>query len=69
MSSRRVEAFLLKLVVDPEEAASSQWRGRVQHIGSGDEQLFQHVEDLLTFIRDQVYAEPQRPLRDHRSAE
>lgn len=54
MSNRRVEAFLLRVVV--QEAPSSEdevLRGRIKHIGSGDERHFHCIEEALAFIREQ----------------
>lgn len=54
MSNRRVESFLLRVVVqDGECVEPSGWRGRIQHIGSGDERLFRQMEDVIAFIREQ----------------
>lgn len=51
MSSRRVESFLLRLVV--QDAASSdpmQWRGRIQHITTGCEHSVEQLQDVVAFI-------------------
>lgn len=52
MSQRRTEAFLLRLVVQDDTADAEQWRGRVQHVSTGDEQLFHTLPEALAFIRD-----------------
>ena len=55
MSNRRVESFLLKLVVQDNEAPSAEaWRGRIQHISSGGERQFERVQDLIDFIGEQL---------------
>ncbi|HWQ12253.1 MAG TPA: hypothetical protein VNL77_05605 [Roseiflexaceae bacterium] len=54
MSTRRVESFLLRVVVQESTCGDSDaWRGRIQHIGSGDERHFQRMEDVIDFIREQ----------------
>ena len=58
MSNRRVESFLLRLVVhDSEVAADDEWRGRVQHISSGCERQFERMQDLIDFIGKQLVHE------------
>ena len=58
MSNRRVESFLLRLVVrENEEASTDAWRGRVQHISSGCERQFEHMQDLIDFIAEQLMSE------------
>jgi hypothetical protein len=54
MSSRRVESFLVRLVVDGGDAPNSIWRGRIQHVSSGGEQQFERIQDMLAFIRDRL---------------
>ena len=65
MSRRRIESFLLRLVVEDLDGADPEaWRGRIQHIGSGYERQFDHIKDILSFIRehlevgDSVFDEP-----------
>lgn len=54
MSNRRVESFLLRVVVQEGECVDPDgWRGRIKHIGSGDERHFQRLEDVILFIREQ----------------
>lgn len=54
MSQRRIESFLLRLVVeDDHKGNTDDWRGRIQHVGSGYERQFANVQDLLTFMREQ----------------
>jgi hypothetical protein len=55
MSNRRVESFLLRLVVrDSEAPHTGEWRGRVQHISSGSERQFERMQDLIDFIGEQM---------------
>ncbi len=54
MSSRRVESFLLRLVVEAGDAPDRAWRGRIQHVRSGGEQQFERMQDMLAFISDQL---------------
>ena len=55
MSNRRVESFLLRLVVqENEESSTDAWRGRVQHVSSGYERQFERLQDLIDFIGDQL---------------
>jgi hypothetical protein len=55
MSNRRVESFLLRLVVrDSEVPSTDGWRGRVQHISSGCEHQFERMQDLIDFICEQL---------------
>ena len=61
MSNRRVEAFLLRLVVEGGAADEPCWRGRIQHVSSGYEQQFERVQDMLAFISEQFAAEPPKP--------
>ena len=57
MSSRRIESFLLRLVVDEKpDVELDAWRGRIQHIGSGHERYFEHLEDVIAFINEQFAA-------------
>jgi hypothetical protein len=54
MSNRRVEAFLLRVVVQEGAVSDDEvLRGRIKHIGSGDERHFHCIEEALTFIREQ----------------
>ena len=55
MSNRRVESFLLRLVIrDSELLPTDVWRGRVQHISSGCERQFDRMQDLIEFIGEQM---------------
>ena len=58
MSNRRVESFLLRLVVhDSEVPSADAWRGRIQHISSGGECQFERMQDLIDFIGEQLMNE------------
>ncbi len=51
MTVRRVESFLLRIVISEDEAQSpEQWRGRIQHVASGVEQQIDELADAITFI-------------------
>lgn len=51
MRRRRTESFLLRIVVQEDDGhESGEWRGRVQHIGTGAETSFAGVEELTSFI-------------------
>jgi hypothetical protein len=54
MSNRRVESFLLRLVVDDQNGVDTEaWRGRIQHIASGHERYFEHMQEIVAFISEQ----------------
>ena len=72
MNNRRVESFLLRLVVhDSKVPSANAWHGRIQHISSGGERRFESMQDLIDFIGEQLGQ--QQPLLivsdDHMSAE
>lgn len=51
MTVRRVESFLLRIVISDDEAQSpEQWRGRIQHVASGVEQQIDELAEAITFI-------------------
>ena len=51
MTIRRVESFLLRIVISEDEAQSpEQWRGRIQHIASGVEQQIDELAEAIAFI-------------------
>jgi hypothetical protein len=55
MSNRRVESFLLRLVVHDNDVPSADaWHGRIQHISSGGERQFERMQDLIDFIGQQL---------------
>jgi hypothetical protein len=58
MSNRRVESFLLRLVVQESDAQDTEaWRGRIQHVSSGCERQFEHLQELIEFIGEQMVNE------------
>jgi hypothetical protein len=58
MNQRRIEAFLLRLVVgDQGDAHTERWCGRIQHVGSGYERQFDQLHDLIMFIREHMEAD------------
>ena len=58
MSNRRVESFLLRLVVQESGMPDSEaWHGRVQHVSSGCERQFERLQDLIAFIGEQIVNE------------
>lgn len=57
MGCRRIESFLLRLVMkDQEEVCGEEWVGRVQHVPSGKEFQFSGVQELLALINT-IHAE------------
>jgi len=49
---------LLRLVVEERDAAdASEWRGHVQHVGSGYERQFENLDDLIAFVGQQLFRE------------
>lgn len=51
MGTRRVESFLLRLVVQDDGCIPpEQWRGRIQHIASGQELQIDQLQDVVAFI-------------------
>lgn len=51
MGTRRVESFLLRIVVpDGQPAETQQWRGRIQHVASGAEQQIDELGEAIAFI-------------------
>lgn len=51
MNSRRVESFLLRIVITEDQArCPEQWRGRVQHVSSGVEQQVDALSEAIAFI-------------------
>jgi hypothetical protein len=61
MSNRRVESFLLRVVIgEVESVVPEELRGRIQHIGSGDERHFHCIADALAFIREQCSGDFER---------
>jgi hypothetical protein len=69
MSTRRIESFLLRLVLDDQDGANTEaWRGRIQHIGSGHERQFERLQDIIVFINELFGASRMRWLRDDEPA-
>ena len=51
MATRRIESFLLRIVVTDESKAEPQsWRGRIQHVASGTEQQIDELAQAVAFI-------------------
>lgn len=51
MTTRRVESFLLRIVVTEDQAqCPEQWRGRIQHVSSGVEQQVDALAEAVAFI-------------------
>lgn len=51
MGNRRIESFVVRVVVqDNEPMPTNDWRGRIQHITTGDECQFKQLQDLLLFM-------------------
>ncbi|WP_299644253.1 hypothetical protein [uncultured Chloroflexus sp.] len=59
MATRRVESFLVRIVVsEHEDAAVQQWHGRIQHIGTGLESRIDQLDELLAFIANHLQHNP-----------
>lgn len=55
MTTRRVESFLLRIVVTEDQAQSpDQWRGRIQHVASGVEQQVDALSEAIAFISNHL---------------
>jgi len=56
MNVRRVESFLLRVVVQEEapDTHPTAWRGRIQHVITGNERQFEQLQDMLAFIAAHV---------------
>ncbi len=51
MSTRRVESFLLRIVVPEDQTLTPDcWRGRIQHIASGAELQIDDLAQAIAFI-------------------
>ena len=69
MSTRRIESFLLRLVVnEPLSADTGDWRGRIQHIRSGHAHQFERLEDIVAFITQQFADDRRQSLGDDEPA-
>ncbi len=57
MSTRRIESFLLRIVVSEERpAVPERWRGKIQHIATGAEQQVGELAQVVAFINAHLYA-------------
>nr|WP_044200149.1 hypothetical protein [Oscillochloris trichoides] len=55
MATRRIESFLLRIVVSDESRAEPpQWRGRIQHVASGAEQQINELAQAVAFISNHL---------------
>ncbi len=62
MATRRVESFLLRIVVaENEHPESQQVHGRIQHIGTGFESRIEQLEEVLAFIASHLRATAATP--------
>lgn len=51
MSRRRVESFLLRIVVSGDQSTDpARWRGKIQHIPSGAERQIEALAQMVEFI-------------------
>lgn len=59
MATRRVESFLVRIVVaETEDTAAQRWSGRIQHIGTGFECRIDQLDELLAFIANHLQHSP-----------
>jgi hypothetical protein len=49
--SRSEQRFIVHMWLEPGESAEGQWRGAVDHVGSGRRMYFSSLGDLTDFIR------------------
>lgn len=57
MATRRVESFLLRIVVcNDHPSIPERWRGRIQHIATGAEQQIDELAQVVAFINTHLYA-------------
>lgn len=63
MNVRRVESFLLRVVIQEEGADPGclMWRGRIQHVTTGNERQFEHLQEVLAFIAAHVGHDEDQP--------
>ena len=55
MRQRRIESFLVRIVIDEQhDIATNEWRGRMQHVGSGIEHQFDTLNSLMQLIHTQL---------------
>ncbi len=63
MSARRVESFLLRLVVEDDGSVDpAQWHGRIQHVATGSSQSVEELQDVVAFIRAHIEAVEATPI-------
>ncbi|WP_322495060.1 hypothetical protein [Chloroflexus sp.] len=59
MATRRVESFLVRIVLaENEDTAGQRWSGRIQHIGTGFECRIDQLDELLAFINNHLQHSP-----------
>lgn len=55
MGTRRVESFLVRLVVKENgQPEKEDLHGRIRHVGSGCERQFEHLQEMIAFIGEQL---------------
>lgn len=51
MSTRRVESFLLRIVVPQDQTPTPEcWHGRIQHVASGSQLRIDTLAEIIAFI-------------------
>ncbi len=56
MATRRVESFLLRIVVSEDHPSiPERWRGRIQHIATGAERQVDELAQIVAFINSHLY--------------
>ncbi|MGQ9927600.1 MAG: hypothetical protein ACUVS4_12120 [Chloroflexaceae bacterium] len=56
MATRRVESFLLRIVVSRDHpSVPERWRGRIQHIATGAERQIDELAQVVAFINTHLY--------------
>ncbi|HMO56216.1 MAG TPA: hypothetical protein PKA05_06580 [Roseiflexaceae bacterium] len=66
MARRRVESFLVRVVLQVQEDGTAEpeaWHGRIQRVSTGDARQFNNVEEILEFIRSQCTRHTVMPVR------
>lgn len=61
MDRRRMQSFLVRVVLEEAESADGEYHGRIQHISSGADYQFNDAQELLQFI-GQICAAAQAPV-------
>lgn len=55
MNQRRIESFLVRIVIEERPGCKpNEWRGRLQHIGSGSEAQFESMPELIELVHTQI---------------